>query len=443
VTPVTANPTFLSDERVIGDVVTGSRKRESKGRVAVTDVTGDIAVFCAHDELVALERIVGNPRNPNTHPDAQIELLAKIISAQGWRAPITVSNLSGFVVRGHGRLAAARLLGLGVAPVDFQDYESEAAEWADLIADNRIAELAEIDSPLLAELLRDIDTEGLDIELSGFDAAGLEALLAEVGAGPVIIEDDVPERPDDPVTKPGDLWVLGDHRLLCGDATDAGDVDRLMRSDKADMVFTDPPWNVAIGLDSNPRHRQRAGLVNDSMPSTEFAAFLAAAGANIATIAGGDVYCVLGASEWPTLDTALRSAGLHWSATVIWVKDTFVLGRSKYHRRYEPIWYGWKDGGTSSFCRRRDLDDVWEIARPKRSEEHPTMKPVELVARAIQNSSKPAGVVADLFAGAGSTLMAAEQLGRSCRAMEIDPGYCDVICARWSALTGREPVLDG
>jgi DNA modification methylase len=353
-----------------------------------------------------------------------------------------VSTRSGFVVRGHGRLAAASLLGLEAAPVDFQDYESEAAEWADLIADNRIAELAQIDTPLLAELLRDIDTQGLDIELSGFDAAELEALLVEVGAGSDIIDDE-PERPDEPVTKPGDLWLLGEHRLLCGDATSASDVSRLMQSEQADVVFTDPPWNVAIGQDSNPRHRQRAGLANDSMPSDEFVAFLAAAGASIASIAAGDVYCVLGASEWPKLDIALRASGLHWSATVIWVKDTFVLGRSKYHRRYEPIWYGWKDGERSSFCTRRDLDDVWEIARPKRSEEHPTMKPVELVARAITNSSKRGGVVADLFAGAGSTLIAAEQLGRACRVMEIDPGYCDVICARWSALTGKEPVLDG
>ena len=138
---------------------------------------------------------------------------------------------------------------------------------------------------------------------------------------------------------------------------------------------------------------------------------------------------------------ALRGAGLHWSATVIWVKDSFVLGRSKYHRRYEPIWYGWKDGGKSSFCKRRDLDDVWEIPRPKRSVEHPTMKPVELVARAIANSSSPKGIVADLFAGAGSTLMAAEQLGRACYSLELEPGYCDVICQRWSALTGLEAVL--
>ena len=402
--------------------------------------TPPVPIFCAHDELVAIERVIGNPRNPNTHPSCQIELLAKVISAQGWRAPITVSSRSGFVVRGHGRLAAARLLGVDVVPIDFQDYESEAAEYADLIADNRIAELAEPDLPALADLLLELDTGDFDMDLTGFDASGLERLMTSTGSGTSVIEDEVPDPPADPVTRPGDLWLLGEHRLLCGDAIKPADVERLTAGSKADVVFTDPPWNVGIGLDSNPRHRQRKGLANDSMSSKDFAHFLASAAASIASIAAGDVYCVLGASEWPALDTALRGAGMHWSATVIWVKDSFVLGRSKYHRRYEPIWYGWKDGGTSSFCKRRDLDDVWEIPRPKRSEQHPTMKPVELVARAIANSSKPKGVVADLFAGAGSTLMAAEQLGRVCFAMELEPAYCDVIVQRWEAHTGRVAV---
>jgi DNA modification methylase len=155
----------------------------------------------------------------------------------------------------------------------------------------------------------------------------------------------------------------------------------------------------------------------------------------VASYLDGDVYCVLGASEWPTLDATLRGQGFHWSATVIWAKDAFVLGRSKYHRRYEPIWYGWKAG--SSFNDRRDLDDVWEIPRPKRSEEHPTMKPVELPLRAIMNSSVPGDAIADPFGGSGSTLIACEQSGRHARLMEIDPVYCDVIVRRWERFTGR------
>ena len=400
----------------------------------------DVPVFCAYDELVSTETLVGNPRNPNQHPASQIELLAKIIDAQGWRAPVTVSTRSGFVVRGHGRLAAARLLGAEVVPVDRQDYDSEASEWADLIADNRIAELAEPDLPALKDLLEELDTGDFDMELVGFDASELERLMTSVSGGLDIVEDEVPEPPEEPVTKPGDLWLLGEHRLLCGDATKPDDVARLMDGHKADVVFTDPPWNVAIGKDSNPRHRQRKGLANDDMSSADFREFLDKAAAQISAIASGDVYCVLGASEWPSVDFALRGAGLHWSATVIWVKDSFVLGRSKYHRRYEPIWFGWPKAGASSFCDRRDLDDVWEIPRPRRSDEHPTMKPVELPARAIANSSKRGAVVTDLFAGAGSTLMAAEQLGRVCYSMELEPAYCDVIVTRWESLTGKGAI---
>jgi DNA modification methylase len=396
-------------------------------------------VFCAHDELVSIERVTGNPRNPNTHPTSQIELLAKIISAQGWRAPITVSTRSGFVVRGHGRLEAARVLKLEQVPVDWQDYASEADEWADMIADNRLAELAEIDTSTLKDLLQDLDTGEFDMDLTGFEHSELELLFTAAAiAGPDVIEDEAPEPPEDPVTKPGDLWVLGEHRLLCGDATKSDDVKRLMVGRDADMVFTDPPWNVAIGLDSNPRHRQRPGLVNDNLSPQDFHDFLGMVALQIAAVANGDVYCVLGASEWPSLDFALRGAGLHWSATVIWVKDTFVLGRSKYHRRYEPIWYGWPKKGTSTFCDRRDLDDVWEIPRPRKSEEHPTMKPVALVARALDHSSKAGDCVLDLFLGSGTTLIAAEQLGRVCYGLELDPAYCDVIVKRWETFTGKE-----
>lgn len=410
----------------------------------MTDIhQGSADIFCAHDELVAIERVIGNPRNPNMHPSEQIALLAKIIGSQGWRAPITVSRRSGFVVRGHGRLAAAKLLGLDTVPVDFQDYESEAAEWADLIADNRIAELAEPDMPMLLDLLQELDTGDFDMELTGFDFENLERLLTSFAdADAEVEEDDVPEVPVDPITKVGDLWLLGKHRLLCGDATSPEDVGRLMADRSASMMFTDPPWNVGIGQDSNPKHRQRQGLANDSLPPEEFQRFLDGFVSAVSPQVSGDVYCVLGASEWPRLDATLRTHGFHWSATVIWVKDTFVLGRSKYHRRYEPIWYGWAEGSKSSFCARRDLDDVWEVPRPKRSEEHPTMKPVALVARALTNSSTLKSIVLDPFLGSGTTLIAAEQLGRICYGLELDPGYCDVIVERWENLTGQKAVLD-
>lgn len=209
---------------------------------------------------------------------------------------------------------------------------------------------------------------------------------------------------------------------------------------KINMVFTDPPWNVAIGLDSNPRHRQREGLKNDSMSSEDFYAFLQKFSSALIGFNRGDFYCVLGASEWGNLDRSLRSTGYHWSATIIWVKDIFVLGRSKYHRRYEPIWYGWHEKSKSSYNGARDLDDVWEIKRPRVSEEHPTMKPIKLCARAIQNSSMDEDTVFDGFAGGGSTMMACEQMNRNFAGIELDPQYVDVCCRRYRNATSIEPV---
>jgi len=179
-----------------------------------------IPVFCAYDELVPIESVVGNPRNPNTHPERQIALLAKIIDAQGWRAPITVSTRSGFVVRGHGRLMAARLLGKTHVPVDRQDYADEASEWADLVADNRLAELAEIDESLLHDMLADVAASDLDFTLTGFD----EDVLNKLGMASDVVEDEPPEPPAEPVTRLGDLWLLGEHRVLCGDSTDPANV---------------------------------------------------------------------------------------------------------------------------------------------------------------------------------------------------------------------------
>lgn len=219
-------------------------------------------------------------------------------------------------------------------------------------------------------------------------------------------------------------------------------MNTLTGGDRARMVFTDPPWNVAIGQDSNPRHRQRRGLENDDVPQSDFDAFLERAAASIARVVTGDVFVVMSSSQWPVIDVAMRAAGLHWSGTLVWVKDTFVLGRSNFHRRFEPIWYGWRQDGKSSFRGRRDLDDVWEFPRPRASEEHPTMKPVALVRKAVESSSLRGDSVLDLFGGSGSTLIACEHSGRRSLTMEIDPRYCDVIVRRWQELTGEEATLE-
>jgi len=402
-----------------------------------------VPVFCAHDAVVELEKLVGNPRNPNTHPKAQIELLAKIIAAQGWRAPITVSNRSGLVVRGHGRLAAARLLELEYAPVDFQDYESEASEWADLIADNRIAELAEMDLTSLADLLSDLKLGELDMELTGFDAHELERLLARADMGD-IVEDDVPELPDEPITHPGDLWLLGEHRLLCGDATKAQDMVRLMDGKRAACMWTDPPYGVSyVG-----KTKDAKTIRNDGPDG--LAALLDAALANAAAALspGAPFYLAHPAGSLAlTFEAAVDRSPLKAHQGLVWVKNSMVLGHSDYHYRHEPIIYGFAEGpgrsGRGKHAGSRWYSDacqtsVLEFNRPSRSEEHPTMKPVALVAYCLNNSSPKDGLVLDPFGGSGTTLIAAEQSGRLCNAIELDPAYCDVIVTRFENLTGEQ-----
>jgi DNA modification methylase len=289
----------------------------------------------------------------------------------------------------------------------------------------------------------------VDLSLSGFDDHEIRDVLRRLESREKSerteefdLDEALEEATRQPRTKAGDLWRLGEHRLLCGDATDPDVIARLMGATPARMVFTDPPWNVSIGKDSNPRHRQRRGLANDDLSPEAFSAFLASFAAAMLPHLDGDLYCVLGASEWPTLDRVLRDAGLHWSATIIWMKDAFVLGRSQFHRRYEPIWYGWAKGGSSSFQGRRDLDDVWEVDRPRRSKHHPTMKPVELMEKALAASSAPGDVVLDPFGGSGSTLIACERTGRLARTVELDPRYCDVVLARFEAFSGERAVRD-
>jgi site-specific DNA-methyltransferase (adenine-specific) len=386
-------------------------------------------------ELRPIETITPYEQNPRIN-DAAVDAVAASLKEFGFRQPIVVDAESVIVV-GHTRYKGALKLRLSHVPVHVATDLTPAQAKAYRIADNQTASIAEWDKVLLPLELAGLQEMNFDLSLLGFGEADLAELMGTTGNAGLVDPDEVPEPPEEPVTKPGDAWHLGDHRLMCGDATSPTDVARLMDSTVARMCFTDPPWNVAIGSDANPRHRQRPGLKNDDLSAADFRAMLDGFAQALRPHLAGDLYCVLGASEWPTLDLALRGAGYHWSATVIWVKDQFVLGRSKYHRRYEPIWYGWHEQGKSSFGDRRDLDDVWEIPRPKRSELHPTCKPVELVARAIANSSVPGDAVIDCFGGSGTTLIAAEQTGRTAHLMELGPLYCDVIVSRWEQFSGK------
>jgi len=321
-----------------------------------------------------------------------------------------------------------------VQRTDLDINSKEARELA--IADNRSAEVG---------LDWDIDIlKSLDVNLPAFwSEAELRKLIGEEKPleGPDARMDEADALKVKWKTAPGQLWCIPPgHTIFCGDSTKYDDWKLVFGERKSEMCFTDPPWNVGIGLDSNPRHRQRPGLQNDSMSPEDFRNFIDAFAQNMAKFNKGDVYCVLGASEWPTLDSGLRSNGYHWSATVIWVKDIFVLGRSKYHRRYEPLWYGWHKQGKSTFCGLRNLDDVWEIPRPRVSEQHPTIKPLELVARALKNSSAPGDLVCDPFLGAGTTMVAAHSLQRTCFGLEIEPKYVAVTLERLSEM-GLSPKL--
>lgn len=389
-------------------------------------------------ELIPIDSLVPYPGNARTHSAEQIEMLRASLREFGFVSPVLVDGERN-IIAGHGRVMAAKDEGMTEVPCVYVDGLTDEQRRAYIIADNRLAEHAGWDVEMLKLELEELEIAGFDISLTGWsDIDDLDSEWPDIRK----TEDDgfdsdaALEETKEPFTKRGWIWQLGQHRLMCGDSTVPEDMRRLFDGSVARMCITDPPWNVAIGLDNNPVHRQREGLINDNLSSDDFKAFLDGFVRTVAPYLDGDMYCCLGASEWPRLDVAMRDNGFHWSGTIIWVKDTFVMGRSNYHRRYEPIWYGWKSGKTSSFNGERNLDDVWEFKRPRVSEEHPTMKPIELWGEAILNSSKPGDVIVDPFGGSGTAIIAAEQLGRKALSMELDPKYCDVIVKRWEALTG-------
>ena len=243
-----------------------------------------------------------------------------------------------------------------------------------------------------------------------------------------------------PVAKQGDIWLLGDHRLVCGDSVDGEAVQRLMGQSRAAMAFTDPPYNVDYGNHGGAPQRGRRTVANDNLGS-EFEPFLEKACRNILDFTDGAVYICMSSSELHTLQKAFVSAGGHWSTFIIWTKSTFTMGRSDYQRQYEPILYGWREGAKHHWCGDRDQSDVWHVEKPTSNPLHPTMKPLAIMERAIQNSSKPGDRVLDLFLGSGSTLIACEKAGRTCSGMELKPLYVDITRMRWEAFTGEKARL--
>lgn len=392
-------------------------------------------------ELVDIDRVIPYARNPRKNEEA-IAKVAASIKEYGFRQPIVVDEEM-IIIAGHTRLQAARQLGLKKVPIHIAEGLSEAQVKAYRLADNRTGEDAKWDDELLAIELGELSEEGFDLDLTGFEDIELEKLLADMESEGLTEDDAVPDAPENPVTKEGDVWILGNHRLICGDSTDRKVVDTLMDGQLADMVFTDPPYNIDYqGSATDRKKGQKRSIQNDSLGEA-FYAFLYTACEHMLAVNKGAIYICMSSSELHTLFTAFTDAGGKWSTFIIWAKNHFTMGRADYQRQYEPILYGWSDGAKHFWCGDRNQSDVWNYDRPQSNDLHPTMKPVELVSRALKNSSKSRDTVFDPFGGSGSTLIAAEKLGRQARLIELDPKFCDVIVKRWEEYTGKDAVLSG
>ena len=383
-------------------------------------------------EYVSKDQLKPYAKNAKLHTDDQVEQIKRSIEEFGFNDPIAVWH-EDEIIEGHGRLLAVmEMPEIETVPIIRLDNLTDEQRRAYMLVHNKLTMNTDFDFELLDSELGDI----LDIDMSEF---GFDIEIEEEEPDE-IIDDEVPEEVETRC-KLGDIWQLGNHRLICGDSTSIETADRLMNGEKADMVFTDPPWNVSYGQE-NERWKQRS-ILNDSMSTEDFKEFMynAFKAMNNASKAGCMTYVVMSAQEWGNMMLTLAENDYHWSSTIIWNKDQLVLSRKDYHTKYEPIWYGWK-AGESRLCPLEDRKqcDVWDFERPKRSDEHPTMKPVPLVARAIMNSSKKGNNVLDLFGGSGTTLIACEQTGRKCFMSELDEHYCDVIIQRWENLTGQKAV---
>lgn len=391
-------------------------------------------------EYRKVEALIPYARNAKQHTDAQVAQIAASIREFGWGAPILVDGKNN-VIAGHGRLLAARKLGMDEVPVVPMSHLTDTQRRALILADNKIGENASWDDELLGLELTELRELGFNLDLTGFSPEEWDALINGDEAKAGLTDDDaVPEVPETPVSKTGDVWVLGEHKLLCGDATKAQDYACLLGDELVDMTFTDPPYNVNYANSAKDKLRgKNRAILNDNL-GEGFGQFLHDACSNILARTKGAVYVAMSSSELDTLQSAFRRAGGRWSTFIIWAKNTFTLGRSDYQRQYEPILYGWRDGADHFWCGDRDQGDVWQIKKPQKNDLHPTMKPVELVERAVKNSSKSRDLVLDPFGGSGSTLIACEKTGRRARLIELDPKYVDVIVRRWQDWTGKTAV---
>jgi DNA modification methylase len=397
--------------------------------------------MATHIELWPIERLIPWARNPRTHSDAQVAQIAASIAAFGFNNPILVDTKRG-ILAGHGRLLAARKLQLAEVPVIVLDHLTDAQKRAYIIADNQLALNAGWDDTLLAAELAALQAEDFNIDLIGFEEVELARLLAAQDAAEGLTDEDaVPELPDTPVSAVGDLWILGNHRLLAGDATNQNDVARVMAGEACDLVFTDPPFNV----DYEGYTKDRLKIQGDRMSDADFKKFLEGAFHSYRALVkpGASLYVCHSSSWQREFQNALEAAGFEVRCQLIWSKNTFAWGFGRYKFQHEPIFYCHVAGQKDSWYGDKTQSTLWQEKKPAANRIHPTAKPVELVERALLNSSKAGDVVADLFGGSGSTLIACERRNRKARLIEIDPKYADCIVRRYQEYTGNQAVLDG
>ena len=381
-------------------------------------------------EDVEIEKLKPYKNNARTHSDEQIEKIAKSMKEFGFINPVLVDGDLN-VIAGHGRILGAKKLGMKEVPCLFIENLTEEQKRAYIIADNRLAEDAGWDKELLKIELEDLKNMNFDITLTGFELEDFDFSMDETK----VIEDEFDENvPEEPTSKKGEIYKLGKHFLMCGDSTDINDVEKLMNGVKADMLLTDPPYNVD--------YEGGTGLTiqNDNMDDETFREFLRVSffNANSVMKEGAVFYIWHADSEGYNFRGACHDIGWKVRQCLIWCKNTLVMGRQDYHWKHEPCLYGWKEGASHLWASDRKQTTVLEFDRPSVSKEHPTMKPVGLFDYLIKNNTNKDDIVLDLFAGSGTSIIACEQNGRIAYSMELDPKYVDVIISRWEKLTGQQ-----
>jgi len=375
-------------------------------------------------EIADINSIQPYINNPRKLKDSAIEKVAKSIKEFGFRQPIVVDT-NRIIVVGHTRYRASKKLGLKEVPITIAENLTQEQINAYRIADNRTNEEAEWDLELLKNEIKELELADFNLDLTGFDEDQLNNMLFEEKQG-LTDEDEVPEAPEEPITKLGDIWKLGNHRLMCGDSTILNDIDKLTEKQKPDMLFTDPPYNVAF----NGRSGKFDVIKNDNLEESEFNNFIDTILSNLEILNINTYYICCNWAFYGILQKKLKP-----KACIVWAKNVFGLGKGYRHQHEFILFDGFIDASI------KNESDLWKIKKDSKYQ-HPTQKPVELSSRAITNSSRPNNIILDLFGGSGSTLIACEKLNRKARIMELDPKYCDVIVKRWEQFTGKKAELE-